>query len=395
MSRTFQFRLFLVSVIFHIYFYISARFTHTLEIFYSNINVGQDFFQIPNAVYAFLHNGTLTGIIPSAFEPYINCCGVNANVYHPLFTLLIGYPLQLFRPWDAFTIWTWIHVLITALLVYFLWSKFRNHRYLYLALSLFLLNSYHYYEIWHAQYHFLFNFFTILFLYESVKHGDTKKAGMWLFFSLLVKPIGLLWILPLLLYQRYTTVILGFGSFFVITALFNYFPFGSYYLHNFFTVSTSTMIGANNIYGIQILIPSVPIVLIKLLRTSIFLGLLIFQVLKKPKLYTIISLWICFQLLFYPLVYLYQVTILAGVFCLGILLDVFPPKKLLLIPIIFLTLPTIVVFYHLAGIWELGKIRLTIAWLYTVFLLFWFSIALFINGLRGSAEKLGNRTNTV
>jgi len=84
-----------------------------------------------------------------------------------MFTLLVGTPLQFFPSWMAFNIWLGVHILSTLFLVFFLWKKFENHKYLYFALSLYLLNSYHYYEIKHAQYHFLLLLFTVMFLYET------------------------------------------------------------------------------------------------------------------------------------------------------------------------------------------------------------------------------------
>src|SRR5258708_7472220 len=216
-SRNLQLSLFCLSIFVHLYFYISAYFTHTLNPFFVHATIGQDFFQIPNGAYAFLHGGSLTGALPAGRAPYMNCCSVNPNVYHPLLTLLVGVPLQFFPPWTAMTIWAGVHLFVMALLIFFLWRKFGHHKYVYLALSLLLLNSNHYYEIWLTQYQFLVNFFTILFLYESIKHGDTGEAAVWLFLGLLIKPIGLLWIIPLLLFKRTKTVGIGFGLYALVT----------------------------------------------------------------------------------------------------------------------------------------------------------------------------------
>lgn len=375
MNKTLQFPLFVLAICIYLFFYISAFETHTLNPFFAPIVVGQDFFQIPNGAYSFLHGGSLNGILPNGIPPYTACCAVNYNVYHPLFTILIGVPLQLFRPWPAFAVWIAVHFVVMTVLVIFLWNKYKTNKYLYLALSLLLLNSYHYYEIWHGQFHFLFNFFTILFLYESATKGDTKKAGLWLFLSLLSKPIGLLWIIPLLLYKRFVTVWLGFGLFVVITLFFTLTPFGSYYLQNFFFVAAAT-VPTHNIYAIHNLIPSFPLVLIKLTSMLVAIGLIILQITKKPPLFTIITLWIGYQLLFYTLVYHYQYTILAGIFCLGMLLDVFSPRKLIMIPMVFLTLPTPVIFFHLFGVATLSLRQYSIIWLYSACWLICFLIIL-------------------
>lgn len=376
MSRKFQFGLFLVSIFVYLFFYISAYFTHTLDPFFAHATIGQDFFQIPNGAYAFLHGGTLTGYLPKGAAPYIDCCGVNHNVYHPLFTLLVGIPLQVLPPWTAMIVWAFVHIMVMAILVCFLWRRFHKHKYIYFALSLLLLNANNYYEIWLTQYQFLVNFFTILFLYESIEHGDTGKAGLWLFFSLLVKPIGLLWIIPLLFYKRFKTVIIGFGVFLLVTGVFAVFPFtfGQYYITNFIAVSRA-IIPTHNIYSIIYLIPSFPLMDLKLLSIVIAVGLLVFQISKKPPLFTVIALWTGYQLIFYPLVYHYQYTILAGVFCLGILFTFLSLKIIPLLPVIFLTLPAPVIFLHLFG--DTSNISHTHAafiWLYEIFLLICFLV---------------------
>ena len=368
LSRKNQKILFALSICIYLFYYVSAYFTHTLSpLFVWADTGGMDFFQIPNGAYAFFYGGSLTGSLISGTSPYLHpfCCYVNANVYHPLFTLLIGTLLMLLPVKLSMGIWALVHLFVTAILVFFLWKKFRHHTYVYLALSILLLFSYNYYELWLAQYHFLFNFFTILFLYESVKHGDSKKAGIWLFLSLLVKPIGLLWIIPLLLYKRYKTVSIGFGTFALVTCFFTAFPFtfGQYYITNFLSVATD-MRSSANLYAIQWIFPTFPLAIIHIVGIFIAFGLIILQMLKKPPIFILITLWIGYQLLFYGLVFHYHYTILAGIICLGILLDYFSPRKLEMIPIILLTLPTPVIFFHLNQPIEPRK-SLAYIWLYT------------------------------
>lgn len=213
-QRTLFISLFATAVVIHISFYIPAHWTNSLGKLFIHVTKGQDFFQVPNGAYAFLRGGTLVGHMPSGESRYTDCCGINDNVYHPIFTLLVGTPLQMLKPWNAFNLWVFFHAVITLFTVLFILKKFRNHPFVLFALSIFLLNSYHYYEIQHAQYHFLFNFFTFLFLYRLSVHKDTFLAGVWLLLSLLVKPIGLLWIMPLLIYKRWKTILMGWGGIF-------------------------------------------------------------------------------------------------------------------------------------------------------------------------------------
>lgn len=347
-TKKLQCSVFIVSILIHLFFYISANYTHTLDIFFEHVTAGQDFFQIPNAAYSFLHGGSLSGNLPQGIGTYTTCCGVNSNVYHPLFTLLVGIPLQFFQPWTAFAIWEVIHLIASIILVVFLWRKFFDHKYIYLALSIYLLNSYHYYEIQHAQYHFLFNLFTVFFVYESIKNGDSEKAGFWLFLSLLVKPIGLLWIIPLIIYKRFKTLAVGLTLFVLVTIPFIVSNIGNYYINNLLLLST-TQISTYNLFAITNFIP-LDIEFFRDLTIIVGFLLVVFQLSKRLDLFKTIFLWISFQLIFYSLVFHYHYSILAGLIAMGVLLDVFVIKrKLTFIPIVMLTLPTPIIFFHILG----------------------------------------------
>lgn len=344
-KKNWQLIIFLFSIGIHLVFYISAHFTHTLDIFFEHVTRGQDFFQIPNAAYAFWRGGTLQGELPSGVKPYTSCCGVNPNVYHPLFTLIIGTILQFFSPWTAFGIWTLTHLFVSIAIIIFLWKKFKKHKYLYLALSLYLLNSYHYYEIQHAQYHFLLLFFTILFLYESCTNGDTMKAGMWYSLSLLIKPIGFLWLIPLLLYKRFKTVTLGLGTYLLVSVPFLFSQFGKYYFLNL----QNTLKTQTPTYNLTALMHFVQITpgFFKVLCLFTAVCFTVYQVLRKPSLFSIIFLWIAFQLIFYARTFHYHYSLLAGLIALGILLDIFSVKKIKVIPILLITIPAPIIFLRL------------------------------------------------
>lgn len=394
--RRLQVILFFISIIIYFFYYVSAFFTQTLAPFFVWAGTGgMDFFQVPNGAYAFLHGGSLTGSLPTGIAPYTSgfCCGVNFNVYHPLFTFLIGVPLQMLPPKTAMAVWAFMHLFTMGILLLFFRKKFRFHKYLYLALSILLLFSYQYYEIWLDQYHFLFNFLTILFFYESITKGDTAKAGIWLFLGLLVKPIGLLWFIPLLLYKRFRTVTVGFGLFVLATCILCVFPFsfGSYYLHNFFSVAADARASAN-LFALQWLIPSFPMYTLKAVSILLGIGLFVLQIIKKPKLFTILTLWIGYQLLFYGLVFHYHYTVLAGIICLGILSNMFSPKSFVMIPVAFLTLPAPVEFLHLSGRYA-TRSQLAVIWLYTVFWLCCFLISLLFQVFADKRKALPNSSD--
>lgn len=344
------FYIFIFAIFFHALFYISALRTHTLDVLFDGGTPGQDFFQILNAARAFLQGGTLTGVMPNGLRnPYIDCCAVNVNVYHPFFTLLVGVPLQFLPPWTAYYVWEAIHILTTIILVVFIYIRFKHNKYLYLGLSFFLLNAFHYYEIRNAQFHFLFNFFSFFLIYESVKKGDSVKAGIFLFLSLLVKPIGLLWILPLILYKHFKTVIVGLLFFLTVSIPFYTFDVGKYYFLNFYSVAVGSIPSDNLLNFVwffsqyQIIINEI----VKILTYVTFVFFLFLQANKKPSLFILFFLWTSFQLLFYNLVFHYQFTILGLLFCLGLLLKEFKLKKTELIPIIFLTIPSPFFLYNM------------------------------------------------
>ena len=393
MSKSIQKNFFTISILINLGYYISAYFTHTLDIFFEHVTMGQDFFQIPNAAYAFLHNGALTGALPYDIAPYTECCGVNSNVYHPLFTLIIGIPLQLLSPWTAFGAWGAFHLLITILTVLFLWKKFVNHKYLYLALSFFLLNSYHYYEIQHAQYHFLLNFFIVLFLYVILNNKSKVLGGILYFLTLLIKPIGLLWIIPLLINRHSKVMIVGIFVYAIISAPFAVLPAGRYFFTNLSSVAT-TPIASYNLLSINNLF-SFNLFYIEILTLLVATGLILLNIFKKSNIFISIFLWISFYLIFYSLVFHYHYTILAGLICLGLLENIFSPKRFEIIPIIFLTIPTPIIFFHLSGDPAiLPTTHLSIIALWSIFWLLVLDLCLIFRLFKNQTQKI-NIPNTL
>jgi len=346
--RKFTFILFSISIFVHILFYISAIYTGDLNIFFDHVSRGQDFYQVPNGAYSFWNGGDMQGSPLSDGRRYADCCGVNANVYHPFFTLLVGTPLQLVSPSLSISIWFFAHLIITLLTVYLLYKKFKDHTYFYLALSFLLLNSYQYYEIQQPQYHFLFDFFTfLLVLTMSQKNYSAITSGVVYYASLIVKPIGALWFIPLLLYKKYKTAALGIGLFLLSTIPFHAFPYGQYYLNNLADTTTQTV--AN--YNIMALLHVFPDWYFFLRYTAriVAVFLLLYQILYKPSIWKIVTLWTSFQLVFYSVAFPYHYSVLAYLIPLGILYNEIKFSPMQTIALIFLTLPTPIVFFHLAG----------------------------------------------
>jgi len=327
-----------LAVLLHICFYVSAFKTHSLDKFFLTVTQGQDFFQIPNAAYSFLRGGNLQGNVNGLKNPYIDCCRVNPNVYHPFFTLAVGIPLQFFKPWTAFNLWLFLHFAIDVFIVLFLISKFKKNRYLILALLIFLLNNFAYYEILSSQYHFLLNLFTFLFLYENYKNGDTARAGFYYFLSLFVKPIGLLWILPLIFYKQFKTLFIGLGLYILISLPFYLIPIGGYFFENILVTIEGTI---PNDFNIIALLRAFGYDLKNAYYWEIFfmIAFLVLSLPKKVKLFTIIFFMVCFQLIFYGGSYPYHFSILGYLLPLGVILGAIELGLFEKIAIFFLTIP--------------------------------------------------------
>ncbi len=376
--------LFYFSILLHLLFYISAIWTGTLNIFFDNVTPGQDFYQVPNGAYSFWHGGDMQGSPIADGTRYADCCGVNANVYNPFFTLLVGTPLQLFSPETSIGIWYLAHLIVTLLTVFIVYKNFKSHPKLYLALSFLLLNSYQYYEIQQPQYHFLFDFFTFLFvLTMSRKNHSATYSGLIYYASLLVKPIGALWIIPLLIYKKYKTVAIGLGLFLLATIPFHFFSFGTYYLNNLSGTTTQTV--AN--YNIMALIHIFPdsYYFFRYVARLIAIFLLLYQVLFKPSLWKIITLWTCFQVAFYSVAFPYHYTILAYLIPLGILFNEIDFNPVQSISLIFLTIPTPIIFFHLAGAPEIIPPKVyTFAAVWSATFVIVFALSLIISDIKKS-----------
>ncbi len=358
----------------HIAYYISPLWGINLSPLFENVTWGQDFFQVPNAAYAFWRGGTLLGQTPEGVNPYTDCCAINANVYHPLFTLLVGSPLSFLPPWTAFFLWRGIHAVLTIGTLAFLWKYYSNHKHVMIALSLFLLNSFHYYEVQLAQYHFLFNFFALLFLFELTETKNETKAGFWLFLSLLVKPIGLLWIVPLIIGKKIHTVLIASILFLVTTIPFIMLQDGRYYFYSL--ISNVIRISPNfNLIALTHFLP-LPILFFRYISLFTAIGLILLQITRRLHLVGILFLWVVFQLFFYRLVFPYHYTIIATFLAFGILSRVFFIRWVDVFLMVVLSLPPPMIYYfHLRGSPSILPTKeLSLAALWTVFWLFLFCV---------------------
>jgi len=193
---------------------------------------GMDFYQVPNGAYAFWHHGSLIGQKLLDGSVYATGYVVNDNVYHPLFTLTMGSVFLLLSPNQAFFAWMILKLIITLVgTAYFFWS-FRDRKYIGLAVFVLLANATQYLEIAIGQFQSLLNVFLLLLLINLVKRQSGLWGGILYCLSLLVKPVGFLWLWVLLCKRRFKVTLVG-GIFFVAcTLIFLFTGSGSYYLTN-------------------------------------------------------------------------------------------------------------------------------------------------------------------
>lgn len=309
----------LLAVIIHLYFYVSAFKTHSLDKYFLPITQGQDFFQIPNAAYSFLQGGDLRGNIDGLKNTYTNCCGVNTNVYHPLFTLLVGIPLQFFSPWTAFYFWGLLHLLVDIFIVIFLIKNFKNNPHLPAALAIYLLSSFSYYEILNNQYHFLLNLFVLLLVYELSIRRDSLAAGFYYFLALLVKPIGFLFLPILIIKKKFKTALWGLGLFSIISLIFWLLPEGKYYFSNLSGILSSNYSDWDILHVLHYFLK---MDLKNALDIKIFFAglLLLLGFSKRIKIFTAVFCFTLYQLIFYQSTFPYHHSILASLLAMGILL---------------------------------------------------------------------------
>jgi len=338
---------FIFAIALHFGFYFSAFKTYSLNKFFLPVTPGQDFFQIPNGAYSFLHGGDFQGNIDGTKNAYTNCCGVNDNVYHPLFTLLVGTPLQFFSPWSAFYLWSFTHILVDIFIILFLVKKFKKNQYLVLALVVFLVSSFGYYEIWNNQYHFLLNFAVFLLVYEIATKGDTLKSGFYFFFSLLVKPIGVLWIVPLFVKKQFKTLSLGLGLFSVTTFPFWFLPQSQYYFQNIKNALENIYADWNIFFVLNFI--GINVQNLTFIKNSVAFLLLLLSFSSKFSSPSLIMLWILFTLIFYPATFPYHFSILTFIVPLMILLKEIYLGFLEKVGIFFIIVPAPIVLLRILG----------------------------------------------
>src|SRR5689334_4795950 len=92
-----------LGVLLHLLFYVSVAWTGWFDHFFSGAALhvggkGIDFYQVPRGAWAFWHGGSLSGEPLPDGQQWGKEYWSQNNVYHPLFTLLVGTVLTWFDP---------------------------------------------------------------------------------------------------------------------------------------------------------------------------------------------------------------------------------------------------------------------------------------------------------
>lgn len=341
--------LILLAIIIHVSFYISALKTHQLDYFFPWGNVheyqGIDFYQVPNGAHAYLTGGKLTGELAPDKAPYAYG---NTNVYHPFFTLVVGGILQLFTPESARYLWFLAHALITSLLAFILYKRYAAHKNFSLAIFIYLGLFPHYLEIWNGQYHFLLDTAIFFLLLAAVRKKEKFRDGLVYACSLLVKPIGLLWIIPLLFKKRWKTMVVGISTFVCVTIPFLIYSSGWYYITNIISRVKGPIGGPPGVFTLDALLRywHLPIVAVTVIKALTVMTLIYIQYKKKPSLFLSLFMWTSYYLLFYDLVFEYHYATLAPFFAIGLLTQKTFQSKIVKILCLTYVLPTPFFLFH-------------------------------------------------
>lgn len=366
-----------LAILIHLSFYFSALKTHHLDVFFAHGNThelqGLDFFQVPSGAYAWLRGGSLTGQLAENTDQTAYAPFSNNNVYHPFFTIVLGSILQLFPAETAFKLWLFFRLLITILLTILLYKKYRLHKNFPLAVCLLIALFPHYLEIWNGQYQFLLDLAIFIILIGSLnKHPPSKKTqlfnGILYACSLLVKPIGLLWIVPLFLKKRYLTLFSGLLIFIAVSLPFAINGDGMYYFANLFNRVNQPIGGPPGIFTLDAIFRHFVALepYANLLKIAIAILLLIIQIRVKPNFFTSLFMWTSYYLLFYDLVFEYHYTSLAPFLALGFLSQKTFNKPLVKISSLSYLLPTPFILFYLLQIGAEGRFVTDLGWMIMV-----------------------------
>ncbi|GER91180.1 hypothetical protein KDW_53420 [Dictyobacter vulcani] len=238
--------------------------------------------------------------------------------------MTIGSFLSLFDPAYAPYVWLCTKVYLSlALIIYFVWS-FRSNKYIGFATFILLANFSSYLELAAWQFHSVLNMLLLLFLIASSKKHSAVLMGLWYGLSMLIKPIGLLF-LPLLIFKgRWKAVGIGVGLFVLATLIFLYQGIGTYYTNNLQTnLSLSGTLGPNQIITLSAWLhynTHWPDFVYQAIQYFALLCIVGWGLLSKVSIPKAAFLMVAYYLCFYEQVFEYQWSTLAYVLAICVLI---------------------------------------------------------------------------
>lgn len=359
-----------IAIFIHVLFYISAIKFHFFDFFFPWGNVhefqGIDFFQVPNGAYMFLRGGSLTGESLPNLPTY---SFGNYNVYHPFFTVVFGSFFTLFSPTTAFLAMIAIKIIITIFILLFLYKKFRKNKYFPLAIFIFLSFFPQYLELWNGQYHFflMVALFFLLYLIINKRENDWLQ-GLLFFSSLIVKPIGLLWIPVFFIKKQLKNLFLGLSLFTLATIPFLLNKSGLYFINNLLERMTHPIGGPPGVFTIDAVARfySLPFYDGSIVKSFLIFSILFLIIRSKISAFWGLFLMTSFYLLFYDLVFEFHYTILIPFFVLGILTQKIIQNKTAIALILSFSLPTPFFVFHFFQIFARGHFVTDRGWVLIV-----------------------------
>lgn len=309
----------------HLSYYASAlRTDHLLWFFPWDAIQSEktlDYSQIPHAVREWRQGGNLCGQFTMPADYPL----LRGNVYHPVFTLLLGFPLQWFSIPTGFVVFSLLKLVISSLLFVDLYRRAGQSPRFALAAFVWWVFFVQSVEIGSGQYHFFLNACIYLFLLGVVEdRSDTWLTG-WLLASLLVKPIALIWVPLLLLRGKIRVAVAATLGFAALTGVGCLFQGGSQYLQllvSFAGLPTEApAFHREMVFNLQAVVLhwGGGIAAAELLKYVAGLGLLALFFVPRISLFCGLLLATSYYLLFYSGVFEYHYTTLIPFLVLGLL----------------------------------------------------------------------------
>ena len=303
----------------HLSFYASALVTDHNRTLFPQGEIQQiktlDYSQVPNGATTFFEGGPTIGV--ERDYPVL------ANVYHPLFTIVVGGVLQLFSIQAGFSLYTLAKLGVTVALFSQLKHCFRTSPHFLFAAFVLLCHFSQAVEIGSGQYHFLLNACNYSLLFAAVLGRHQVYLWVWCAVSLFVKPVGLLWLPLFVIRRQFLVPAVSVGLFAGLTAVYYWLSgderhYVTNLLRQFTTSEVETGLPRYSLVGV-LWYCGAGLPLTQIIKYACAAALLVVTYRVRDSLLIGLFIWVCYYLLLYRLVFEYQYTSLIPFFVFGVL----------------------------------------------------------------------------